>query len=467
MTTAVPSPTLGAKGYISPTTADILTGVQADYNAAFGGNLNPALNTPQGQLSSSEAAIIADKDAKFLALANGIDPAYASGRMQDAIGRIYYLTRIPAASTVVTATCTGAVGTIIPINAQAVDQSGNKYLCTAAVTIPIAGHINTTFSCVKTGAIACPIGFLNSIYQAIPGWDLITNATAGTVGNDVESRTAFELRRSQSVAVNSQGSLSAILGSVLSVPGVVDAYVMENDLSVAGGATFTGTIALGFTLTVSAMTGTVAIGQMVTGTGVSPGTYITGGAYPTFQVNVAQAVGPVAMVSAIGGYPLVANSIYVAAYGGNSAAIAAAIFAKKSPGSNYNGNTAITVSDTGNGLYTSPYPTYNIKFNIPTPVAIKFVVTMANNINVPSDAVAQVQAAIIASFNGTDGGTKARIGSNILEGRYYSNVFALGSWVQIYEIDLGVGIYTMLDSILMQADQIPTLAQSDITVNFV
>ena len=35
--TSVPPPTFGPKGFIAPSEADILAGVQADINAAFGG----------------------------------------------------------------------------------------------------------------------------------------------------------------------------------------------------------------------------------------------------------------------------------------------------------------------------------------------------------------------------------------------------------------------------------------------
>ena len=105
MSTAVPVPTFGPTGFVAPLESDILAGRKADLNAAFVTTLNPQLDTPQGQIASSDTAIIGNCDDQFLALANGVDPAYAAGRMQDAIGRIYYLERIPARATAVTARC--------------------------------------------------------------------------------------------------------------------------------------------------------------------------------------------------------------------------------------------------------------------------------------------------------------------------------------------------------------------------
>ena len=124
MTTNVPQPTLGPTGFIAPLEADILAGRQADFNAAFGTTLNFVTTsgsqtnaTPQGQLAASDAAIIGNTNNQFLALANGVDPAYASGRMQDAIGRIYFMERLPDQSTVVECTCIGS-GATVPTNSS-------------------------------------------------------------------------------------------------------------------------------------------------------------------------------------------------------------------------------------------------------------------------------------------------------------------------------------------------------------
>lgn len=375
MTTAVPSPTFGPTGFVAPSEASILAGAQADVQAAFGGNLNPALNTPQGQLASSLTAIIGDCNDQFLALANGVDPAYAAGRMQDAIGRIYFIARNPAQATVVTATCVGLVGAVIPVGAKAADQAGVIYLCTAAVTIPVGGSISTTFVCSVTGPTACPIGYLSTIYQAIPGWDSVLNAGAGVIGNRVENRADFEYRRSQSVALNAQGSAPSVLAVVLKVSGVLDAYVTEN---------------------VSSASVTV------------------------------------------GGVILAPHSLYVAAYGGAAQDIGNAIWTKKSPGCDYNGSTSVTVTDSASG-YSFPYPSYMVTFQTPTPTAILFAVSLQNNSLVPSNYVALVRAALLAAFVGADGGARARIGSSILASRFYGSVAALGAWAHLISLQIGIG----------------------------
>ena len=140
--TSVPTPTFGDNGFIAPLESAILAGVQADINAALGGGANPALETPQGQLASSETAIIADCNDQLLFLFNNVDPAYASGRMQDGIARIYFLDRIPSQPTTVQVVCTGLAGVPIPFGALAKAVDGNIYACTTGGTIGSQGTVD-------------------------------------------------------------------------------------------------------------------------------------------------------------------------------------------------------------------------------------------------------------------------------------------------------------------------------------
>lgn len=466
MTTNVPSAELTSKGYVAPLESEILAGVQADFQDAFGGELNPSLSTPQGQLAQSETAIIGDVNDQLIALFNGVDPALADGRMQDAIARIYFIERNPALPTTVLATCSGLSGTVIPAGAKAQDQAGRLYLCNEEGTIPVSGSVDLAFACATTGPVACPIGYLNAIYQAIPGWDSIDNAAAGVEGRDVESRADFELRRQQSVALNAQGSLPSILAEVLNTAGVLDAYAAENPSASASGAVFTAAIA-GNTMTVSAVaSGTLAVGQCVTG--VAVGTTIDAlgsgaGGTGTYTLNISQTVASTSLASSVGGVSMAAHSILVSAYGGTNQAVAEAIWRKKSPGCDYNGTTTVTVQDTEN--YQPPYPAYSVSFYRPTPTAVKFAVSMQNNARVPSNAVDLVRAAMLSAFAGGDGGPRARIGAAIFASRFYSAVAALGSWALIYSIQVGVSSAN-LTSLLLPVTMIPTLVDTDVLVSF-
>ena len=372
MTTNVPAPTFGPAGFVAPAESDILAGRLDDINAAFG-SLNPALDTPQGQLASSETACIGAQNDMFLFYASQTDPAFAQGRMQDAIGRIYFIERKPAQPTVVSCLCTGAQGVTIDAGRQAQDASGNVYVCLQAGTFDASGHMMLSFANTAVGPIPCPAGTLNTIIQILNGWDTINNPSDGVPGTVVESRTDFEARRALSVAQNSVGSIPAIRGAVLAVPGVIDAFVTENTAN-----------------------------------------------------------GP----NTIGGVSIGANSVYVAVAGGAAADVARAIWTKKAPGCAYTGTTTVSVVDT-NPLYLPPYPTYPVSYVIPVGLEILFSVVIANSPLVPSNATTLIQNAIVGAFAGLDGGPRARIGVAQRASRYYACVATLGAWAQVVSIEIG------------------------------
>ena len=161
MSTSVPAIQWTAQGVVLPTEAAILAGVQSDIDTAFGGGVNPGLSTPQGQIASSDTAIIADKNSAIAYVVNQLDPQYAEGRFQDAIGRYYFMTRKAANSTVVIATIGGLPGTYIPAGVLALDTNQNVYQLLGSVTIGSEGTIPAEFANVATGPIACAAGALS------------------------------------------------------------------------------------------------------------------------------------------------------------------------------------------------------------------------------------------------------------------------------------------------------------------
>lgn len=402
-TTNVPQPTFTPSGLVLPAEADILSGVQEDINSAFGGALNPALNTPQGQISSSQTGAIAASNDLFAYFVSQVNPDFAVGFMQDAIARIYFLLRNSGLPTTVPCVCVGLAGTPIPLGALAQDTSKNLYICMQTGIIPIGGSITLPFANIVNGPIGCPANTLTLIYRAITGWESINNPAAGIVGANVESAAAFRFRRQQSVAINGHGSPQAIRGAVFDVPGVIDAYVLDNPL----------------------------------GSPVSAG-----------STN----------------YTLAPNSIYVAAAGGDPQAIAQAIWDKKDPGCNYNGNTTLSVQDTEG--YSPPYPTYPVTYNIPTPLPVLFAIQLVNNPLLPSNIVQLVQTAIVNSFTGADGSARARIAALLVAAKFYAPVQLISPQVAVLSILLGPTTPT-LTNFLPGVDQIPTISPSNISVTLV
>lgn len=225
--TSVPFPAYGPNGFTVPDESAILTGALADNNAAFGGNLNPALNTPQGQLASSETAIVGDSFAMFLWFVNNVDPAYSSGRMQDAIGRIYFISRIAGSPTVQPVLCSGLTGVVIPQGTLLQDQSGNLWLADTTGTVDSTGATLINFSCQDNGPVAPPVTL--SIYQNVFGFDNAAPSGDAVLGRTVESASQFEYRRALSTGLNSMGPLNAVYAAVAQLIDVLDVYTTQNN----------------------------------------------------------------------------------------------------------------------------------------------------------------------------------------------------------------------------------------------
>lgn len=402
--TAVPDTVITEDGLSVPEVADVLSGRKADISSSFGGGLSPELSTPQGQMAVSDTAIIAQVYDKQLVLFNQINPDFASGRFQDAIGRVYFMDRISAAGTVVTATCFGIPDTVIPSGSTAIDRAGYIYQTSSNYTIPASKSIDVQFTCLTTGPIQCGVGDLDRIYRPLSGWDSVYNANPGVIGSDVESRIAFETRRQNSVARNSRNQDASTLAAVLAVSGVLDAYVWSNrkDTTEPKGTT---------------------------------------------------------------SFPVAPHSVYIGVYGGSDQDVAEAIFSTKNPGANLNGNTTVVVEDKEN--YSAPYPQYDMQWEKVSPLRIYFKVEIDNDIdNLPSDVTDQIKSVVALVFNGTyEGSTKARIGSRISGGTYYAPIIAISpNYMSINSISLSRDGVSFVNSITVGIDEIPTIQESDIEV---
>lgn len=401
-TTAVPPIQFTPQGVIVPSDLDILAGRQEDINTAFGGGLNPALNTPQGQIATSDTAIISDKNSQILFVTNQVDPQFSSGRFQDAIGRIYFMERNGAEPTVVSCLMNGPGGTV-PAGSLARDTNGNTYTLLAPVTIPATGSAMSSWANILTGPIPCPAGTLTQVFQAVPGWDAISNPTDGALGQVVESPSEFEFRRQQSVAINGRGTTQSINALVFAVPNVLDCYVIDNPDGVV-------------------------------------------------------------VLKGSTNFPMKANSVYVAVVGGDAQSICNAIWNKKNLGCNYNGNTTLQVLDTD---YSLPQPSYPVSYQITAPLPVFFQVSVVNNPALPSNLTQLIQTAIIAQFTGTNGSQRARIASLILAISYAGVIAQTSTIIQIVSVTVGTAANPTGASLLLGIDQNPVISADNISVVFV
>lgn len=237
-------------GIVSPTTSEIKEEIQTIFTNAFGTDLSLDDATPQGVLIDDLAQLKQASNSVLLYLANQFSPETASGIFQDALGTLYGMTRKPATYSIVTCRCTGIDGTVLsgipdanyPNRVPAMAQStngdifecvvggiiGNPVTTGGVTTYTTPGYVDLVFRSKETGQIPCGANTVNSIYQAINGWDTVNNSASGTVGEEQENRAAFEERRIASLALQATGSIGAVQAGIAVLDNITNYKVWEN-----------------------------------------------------------------------------------------------------------------------------------------------------------------------------------------------------------------------------------------------
>lgn len=276
-----------ATGFYADDTETVRAAVAADWVAAFHKDgqvdLNTDPETPAGQLIDSQTAAVTEKDTELLYLCNQFDPAKNEGIFQDAIAKIYFLSRKAATPSTATITVRGLSGTVIPVNAQIMSSADDTiWQNVAAFTIGADGTGSGVFRCTTEGLISAAAGTLTRIMTVVAGWDTATNEHAAVVGTLEENRGQFELRRYASVALNSRGTAASVCARIMQLDDVIGCVVRENKTNIP---------------------------QVIDGVTLSP------------------------------------HSVYVCVLGGNDGAIATAMYRTVSAGCDTNGTTDYLVED--------------------------------------------------------------------------------------------------------------------------
>ena len=269
-------------GINAPSVDQINTGVWQTLQAALGDNISQVQGTVQYQLATSFTAMVKDVFDSFIELANQFDPRYASGVYQDAIAELYFISRKLATHSVCPLTFEGLSGSPIPAGFQVQDVAGRLWSTAGAYNIGPSGTVVGTVISDEAGAIEANPNSINIIPSALVGLDSVYNEDSAIVGYAEESRQDFNVRRRESVAINSKMTDDAVRGAVLAIPNVVDCYAISNptDATVTFGST---------------------------------------------------------------SYPAIRNSIVVSVVGGDDYDVAEAAFIKAGTGCSWNGNTPVTV----------------------------------------------------------------------------------------------------------------------------
>lgn len=393
-------------GMTAPSAAELREIVARNWVEAFNeGDGAPELDTesatPAGQLVDAETAILAQSNAELLYLFSMLNPRLAEGVWQDAIGYIYFLTRKIAQPTLVTCTCTGLQGTVIPARAQIQSDTGIRYECVNAASIPAAGTVDVLFQCVEAGPVECPPESLTRIITVVPGWDTVSNRTAGATGRHRESQVDFENRRYESVAKNSHGALASLQGALWDLDGVLDCRVLEN-------------------------------------TGDDPITEH--------------------------GVLIPGHSVAICVYGGEDADIAETIYLKKDAGCGTTGNVTVT-HQTTEEVYGGATYSYRIMRPTPVEVGVRVTINRTNLTPTDAEAkIRNAIIADFLGENADSGNARVGLASTVYASRFAVAVVKTAGVQDLVGIDIRLGDGEWGASIVIDGASEPVISESDVTV---
>ena len=392
-------------GLSADSVSTVREAVREDWKTAFRRDGAPELNTepetPAGQLIDSQTAAIVDKDNEVLFLANQFNPLTAQGIWQDALGKIYFLTRKVAQLSEAVCVCNGLAGTVIAAGARIRSVAdGSEWACMEAVTIPQGGTVEARFQAQTPGPLAAQAGTLTNIVTVTPGWDTVTNPAAAIVGREAESQLEFETRRYASVAANARGSVSALYGAIANLPDVLDVVVLEN-------------------------TGN----DPITSWGVTiPG-----------------------------------HSVWIAVTGGTDAEIAEAIYRKKDAGCGTAGNTQVSYQDVE--LPGQPIYTYSIERPEPLAIGVRVTLRLTSTTPQDIVQQIQDAVLADFNGAGPHASLRVGTAQEVYASRFYCAVIRAGvqNLVSI-EVAAPASDGAWGQSITINADQAPVLSADDILV---
>ena len=222
----------------------IISGITTGLETAYGVTINTESNSPDGQMIGIFAQSAEDLRELIVDVYNSFDPDSAYGTLLDARVALNGVTRNAGTYTqaYVLVTVTEALtipgqdvlsGTIFTVS----DNSGNQYQLKVSHTFSGAGSTSLLFQALNIGQVVTQPNTITQIVTAFLGVTTVNNPSISSdvIGNNEETDAQLKVRRAKMFYLSADGSAASMAAAVLAVPGVIDAYVFENDTGTAVG----------------------------------------------------------------------------------------------------------------------------------------------------------------------------------------------------------------------------------------
>lgn len=164
------------------------------------------------------------------------------------------------------------------------------------------------------------------------------------------------------------------------------------------------------------------------------------------------------------GVTIAGHSVYISVYGGDNNDIARAIYNKLDAGCGTNGNTLVTYNPSSDEPDNQPDMSYSYYIERPTTVSMGIVVTVADEQT--TTLTNAIKQAVVENFNGNSGYRRVKMGDKLYASRFYSDVIKAGvTKLETIRIKFPLSA-AAVDSVNIDADEIPTISADDVTVTY-
>lgn len=226
--------TFTTNGVIIPDTAEIKEAVQNEYTTAFQdlGELSLEDSTPQGRLIDVETNARVSTLTFNAEVANAlVNISLSGGVILDCWGANFDIPRNSQTYSSTPVAVTGIANTVIPQNAEGIDDNGIIWKNENEIIIGADGTATGTFICSIAGAVELSTGQLNKIVASgglgIDGWETLINTANAVTGTEEEADTPYKIRFLQSL-FNGSALFGNYASAAYKVDGVRDVLVVEN-----------------------------------------------------------------------------------------------------------------------------------------------------------------------------------------------------------------------------------------------
>lgn len=217
-------------GFVPAIHAEILAEIETEELATIDAELDTSSDQPIGQINGIVAAKLAELWELLATAYYAFDEGSAEGVLLDNLAALTGTYREPAKRGTVVIDCDLTSGTVLPSTATVAKagEPSNQWRIVAAYTAGYTGVHSLEFESTVTGVRLAPAGTLTEIVTPVSGWTLATNPADAIPGRERETDAELRLRRREELPAQGACNLPTLLASVLKVPEVQSAFVLEN-----------------------------------------------------------------------------------------------------------------------------------------------------------------------------------------------------------------------------------------------